>query len=63
MKRTVRLTPADYTIAVIDSWDAAFRALAPLSPRQRAAFVLTELLGFSSEESEARGRNDERWSR
>jgi RNA polymerase sigma-70 factor (ECF subfamily) len=50
-KRTVRVLPADDTITEIDERDAAVRALARLSPRQRAAVVLTDLLGFRSEEA------------
>jgi DNA-directed RNA polymerase specialized sigma24 family protein len=50
-KRTMRLVPADDEIARIEGRDAAVRALASLSPRQRAAVVLTDLLGFGSEEA------------
>lgn len=50
-KRSLRLLPADDAIAVIDERDAAVRALATLSPRQRAAVVLTDMLGFRSEEA------------
>jgi RNA polymerase sigma-70 factor (ECF subfamily) len=50
-KRTMKILPADDTIAAIDERDAAVRALACLSPRQRAAVVLTDLLGFRSEEA------------
>jgi RNA polymerase sigma-70 factor (ECF subfamily) len=50
-KRTMKVLPADDTIAEIDERDAAVRALARLSPRQRAAVVLTDLLGFRSEEA------------
>jgi DNA-directed RNA polymerase specialized sigma24 family protein len=35
----------------IAAHDDAVRALATLTPRQRAAVVVTELLGFSSEEA------------
>ena len=41
--------PSDDQIAEIDERDAAVRALAGLSPRQRAAVVLIDLLGFRSE--------------
>ena len=50
-KRTMKVLPADDAIAEIDERDAAIRALARLSPRQRAAVVLTDLLGFGSEEA------------
>ena len=50
-KRTMRLVPADDAIAMIEERDAAVRALASLSPRQRAAVVLTDMLGFGSEEA------------
>ena len=50
-KRTMKVLPADDTIAEIDERDAAVRALARLSPRQRAAVVLTDMLGFGSEEA------------
>jgi RNA polymerase sigma-70 factor (ECF subfamily) len=50
-KRTLKLLPADDAIADIDERDAAVRALARLSPRQRAAVVLTDMLGFRSEEA------------
>jgi RNA polymerase sigma-70 factor (ECF subfamily) len=50
-KRTMKVLPSDDTIAEIDERDAAVRALARLSPRQRAAVVLTDMLGFGSEEA------------
>ena len=50
-KRTMRVVPADDAIAEVDERDATVRALARLSPRQRAAVVLTDLLGFRSEEA------------
>lgn len=50
-RRTIGLTPSDDGIAAIEADDAVFRALAPLSPRQRAAVVLIDLLGYSSEEA------------
>jgi RNA polymerase sigma factor (sigma-70 family) len=43
-------TPDDRTLD-IDSQDAVMRALAPLPPRQRAAVVLMDLLGYSSKEA------------
>ncbi len=50
-KRTIGLTRSDDAIANIEAEDAVIRALAPLSPRQRAAVVLIDLLGYSSEEA------------
>jgi RNA polymerase sigma-70 factor, ECF subfamily len=50
-KRTIGLTRADDSIAMIDDQDAVVRSLEPLSPRQRAAVVLIDLLGYSSEEA------------
>jgi RNA polymerase sigma-70 factor (ECF subfamily) len=45
--------PRDRTdpMAVVDERDAAVRALRTLSPRQRAALVLTEMIGYRSEEA------------
>lgn len=50
-RRTLRVAPQEDPIDVVDSHDTAVRALATLSERQRAAIVLTDLLGFSSEEA------------
>jgi RNA polymerase sigma-70 factor (ECF subfamily) len=50
-KRSMQLLPPDDEIAAIDERDAAVRALADISPRQRAAVVLVDLLGFRSEEA------------
>lgn len=50
-KRSLRLLPSDDRIAEIDERDATLRALAGLSPRQRAAVVLTDMLGFTSEQA------------
>lgn len=50
-KRVLAITPPDDEIAAVDDRDAAFRALAPLSPQQRAAIVLVDLIGFPSEEA------------
>jgi len=50
-KRAFRATPNDDAIAAVDERDAAVRALATLSPRQRAAVVLIDLLGYPSEEA------------
>jgi RNA polymerase sigma-70 factor (ECF subfamily) len=45
------MTPVDDGIAGIDAKDAAVRALAGLSPRQRAAVVLVDVLGYQSDEA------------
>jgi RNA polymerase sigma factor (sigma-70 family) len=50
-KRSIRLVSTDDEIAEIDERDAAVRALAGLSPRQRAAVVLVDLLEFRSDEA------------
>ncbi len=50
-KRTVGITRPDDAMASVDARDAAVRALATLSPRQRASVVLTDLLGYRSEEA------------
>ena len=50
-KRTFRVTPPDDSIAIVDARDAVVRALATLSPRQRVAVVLTDLLGYPSGEA------------
>jgi DNA-directed RNA polymerase specialized sigma24 family protein len=41
----------DDAFAVADRWRTVAAALATLSPRQRAALVLTDLLGFTSDEA------------
>jgi RNA polymerase sigma-70 factor (ECF subfamily) len=50
-RRTLGVTPADDATADVDALDAAVRALAHLSPRQRAAVVLIDLLGYPSKEA------------
>ena len=50
-KRTMGAIPPDDEIAAVDERDVAVRALAALSPRQRAAVVLIDVLGFPSEEA------------
>ncbi|MBI3648590.1 MAG: sigma-70 family RNA polymerase sigma factor [Actinobacteria bacterium] len=50
-RRSIGLPPPRDPIEDVDARDAAARALAPLTARQRAAIVLTDLLGFSSEEA------------
>ena len=50
-KRTIGATPPDDAIAAVDERDVAVRALATLSPRQRAAVMLIDVLGFPSKEA------------
>lgn len=49
-KRAVRLMPRDDSIVHIEEQDMMARALASLTERQRAAVVLIDLMGYSSEE-------------
>ena len=51
LKRAIGQAPHDDAYEQIESMDAALRALASLSERQRAAVVLMDLLGYSSEEA------------
>jgi RNA polymerase sigma-70 factor (ECF subfamily) len=51
LRRTAGLSDRDDEISVIETRVDVARALATLSPRQRAVVVLTELLEFSSEEA------------
>jgi len=53
VRKTVRAMPPDDQLAMVEGRDAAVRAMASLTPRQRAAVVLTDVLGFTSEESAA----------
>jgi RNA polymerase sigma-70 factor (ECF subfamily) len=50
-RRAFGVSRPDDAIADVDARDTAMRALAVLSPRQRAAVVLTDLLDFPSEEA------------
>jgi RNA polymerase sigma-70 factor (ECF subfamily) len=50
-RRVVHPTEPHDATAEVDDRDATKRALTGLSPRQRAAVVLTDLLGFPSEEA------------
>ena len=51
VRRTVGSVPRDDEISLVETRVDVVRALASLSPRQRAAIVLTDLLSFSSEEA------------
>jgi RNA polymerase sigma-70 factor (ECF subfamily) len=50
-RRAVGAAPAVDEFAIADDRHVVRRALAQLSPRQRAALVLTEMLGFSTQET------------
>ena len=52
-KRSLRLLPVPDPFDEVADRDEALRSLALLTPRQRAAVVVTELLGYSSEEASA----------
>ncbi len=49
--RSVGFGPEQDVFKPVDDRDAAARALSGLTPRQRAALVLTEALGYSGEEA------------
>ena len=51
LRRAVRPRGRGDELARVEGNDAASRALATLSPRQRAAVVLVDVLGFTSEEA------------
>jgi RNA polymerase sigma factor (sigma-70 family) len=51
LRRAVGQLPQEDGLAEVEEREAVVRVLAPLSPRQRAAIVLTDLLGLSSEEA------------
>ena len=51
VRHLVKPTPEHDRISAVDERDAVLRALATLTPRQRAAIVLTDLLEMTSEEA------------
>jgi len=51
LRRAVHLTAVDNDLELIESREAVVRTLAPLNPSQRAAIVLTNLLGYTSDEA------------
>lgn len=55
LRRAIGQAPHDDAFEQIESMDAALRALASLSERQRAAVVLIDLLGFSGRAARRRG--------
>jgi RNA polymerase sigma factor (sigma-70 family) len=50
-ERAIGLTRSDDSIEQLEEQDVVVRALAPLSARQRAAVVLIDLMGYSSDEA------------
>jgi len=51
LRRTTRMLPADDTVEAVEQREVLVQALAILTPRERAAVVLTNVLGFSSEKA------------
>jgi len=51
VRKAVGRLPADDQMAEVEARDAVVRALAPLPARQRAAVVLVDVLGLSSEQA------------
>jgi RNA polymerase sigma-70 factor (ECF subfamily) len=51
VRRVVHAIPPDDGLAAIEERDLVVRAMAPLTSRQRAALVLVDLLGLTSEEA------------
>ena len=51
LARVLRPAPARDEMAEVESRDVVVQALAPLTPGQRAAVVLTDVLGLTSEEA------------
>jgi len=51
LRRTIGSLPADDGIATVDERDAIVRAMGRLTPAQRAAVVLVDLVGMSSAEA------------
>ena len=51
VRRTVRVLPADDAIATVEERDAIVRAMGSLTPAQRSAVVLVDLVGMSSVEA------------
>jgi RNA polymerase sigma-70 factor (ECF subfamily) len=51
VRRTIGALPADDALATVEERDAIVRAMGSLTPAQRSAVVLTDLIGLSSVEA------------
>jgi RNA polymerase sigma-70 factor, ECF subfamily len=51
LRKTANLLPNDDELAAVETRDEAARLLGRLTPRERAAIVVTAYLGYSSEEA------------
>jgi RNA polymerase sigma-70 factor (ECF subfamily) len=51
LRKTFESTLQTDDLAIVEDRDEMIRALRPLTPRQRAALILTAYLGFSSDEA------------
>jgi RNA polymerase sigma factor (sigma-70 family) len=51
VRKAVRLVPPDDRLEAVEERDAMVRAMASLTPRQRAAVVLTDVVGLTSVEA------------
>jgi RNA polymerase sigma factor (sigma-70 family) len=51
VRKAVRTLPQDDQLAEVEARESVVRALAPLPARQRAAIVLVDVLGLSSEQA------------
>lgn len=51
LRKVIRQLPVDDQLAQVEAREAVVRALAPLPVRQRAAVVLMDVLGLTSEEA------------
>jgi RNA polymerase sigma-70 factor, ECF subfamily len=51
LRKAVRPSRAEDALASVDATDVVIRALAALTPKERAAVVLTDLLDLTSEEA------------
>lgn len=51
VRRSIGVAPERDVFEAVEARDVAAQALARLTPRQRAALVLTELLGYTGEEA------------
>jgi RNA polymerase sigma-70 factor (ECF subfamily) len=51
VRRTIRVLPGDDALATVEERDAIVRAMGALTPAQRSAVVLVDLIGLSSAEA------------